>query len=56
MLEVQHTDSGDGTRWRLVIPNVPEVKKKIMEELHAVPYSGHLGYQKTLKKVQEDFY
>jgi len=56
MLEVHNTERGDGTRWRLVLPNVPEVKKQIMGELHSVPYSGHLGYQKTLKKVQESFY
>lgn len=55
-LEVHDTERTEGTRWRLVIPNVPEVKKRIMEELHAVPYSGHLGYQKTLKKVQQSFY
>ena len=27
-----------------------------MEELHSVPYAGHLGYQKTLKKIQKTFY
>ena len=43
MLEVHDSERTDGTRWRLVIPNVPEVKKRIMEELHSVPYSGHLG-------------
>ena len=56
MLEMRDTERTDGTRWRLVIPHVPEVKRRIMEELHAVPYSGHLGYQKTLKKVQQSFY
>ena len=43
-------------RWRLVIPDIPEVKKQIMEEVHSVPYSGHVGYQKTLKKIQQNFY
>ena len=38
------------TQWRLVVPDVPELKKQIMRELHEVPYSGHLGYHKTLKK------
>ena len=27
-----------------------------MQELHSVPYAGHLGYQKTLKKIQQNFY
>ena len=48
-----HNSEGpDGVnRWRLVIPDIPEVKKQIMEEVHSVPYSEHVGYQKTLKKV-----
>ena len=45
-----------GNRWRLVIPDIPEVKKQIMEELHSVPYSGHVGYQRMLKKLQQNFY
>ena len=39
-----------------MIPDVPSVKQKILQEIHAVPYAGHLGYQKTLKKLQEHFY
>ena len=27
-----------------------------MQEVHSVPYAGHLGYHKTLKKLQENFY
>ena len=27
-----------------------------MQEVHSVPYAGHLGYQKTLKKIQQNFY
>ena len=27
-----------------------------MQEVHPVPYAGHLGYQKTLKKLQQHFY
>ena len=46
----------DMQHWRLVVPDVPNIKKKIMDELYVVPYSGHLGYQKTLKKVQQSFY
>ena len=51
-LEIHDREGPDGVnRWRLVIPDIPEVKKQIMEEVHSVPYSGHVGYQKTLKKV-----
>ena len=40
----------------MVIPDIPEVKKQIMEELHSVPYSGHIEYQQMLKKLQQNFY
>ena len=57
LLEVHNREEDtDVHRWRVVIPDVPEVKRRIMEELHTVPYSGHLGYHKTLKKVQQNFY
>ena len=56
-LEIYDREGPEGVnRWRLVIPDIPEVKKQIMEEVHAVPYSGHVGYQKTLKKIQQNFY
>ena len=35
---------------------MPSIKQKLMQEVHAVPYAGHLGYQKTLKKLQQHFY
>ena len=39
-----------------MVPDVPELKEQIMREFHEVPYSGHLGYHKTLKKIQQSFY
>ena len=38
-----------------MVPNDPVIKGRIMEELHLVPYAGHLGYQKTLKQIQMTF-
>ena len=29
---------------RLYVPNVPEIKLLILNEVHRSPYSGHLGY------------
>ena len=55
LVEVK-VDKEDRRSWKLLIPDVPEVKKRIMEELHSVPYSGHLGFHKTLKKIQQNFY
>mgnify|MGYP000480071671 FL=1 len=57
MIELHDREGPENVnRWRLVVPDIPDVKKKIMEEVHAVPYSGHVGYQKTLKKIQQNFY
>ena len=55
LLEVREC-TGKDRPWRLVIPDVPSIKQKIMQEVHSVPYAGHLGYQKTLKKIQQNFY
>ena len=55
LVEVK-VDKEDRRSWKLLIPDVAEVKKRIMEELHSVPYSGYLGFHKTLKKIQQNFY
>ena len=55
LLEVRES-TGTDRKWRIVIPDVPSIKKQILQEIHAVPYAGHLGYQRTLKKLQENFY
>ena len=31
---------------RLYVPNIPEIKLLILNEVHKSPYSRHLGYQK----------
>ena len=56
LLEMRDNAKNKRIQWRLVVPDVPELKKQIMRELHEVPYSGHLGYHKTLKNIQRTFY
>ena len=36
---------------RIYVPNVPKVKLLILDEIHKTPYSGHPGYQKTMKRI-----
>ena len=55
LLEVRES-TGQSRKWRIVIPDVPSIKKQILQEIHSVPYAGHLGYQRTLQKLQENFY
>ena len=38
------------------MPDLEDACRRIMEEIHAGPYVGHLGYHKTLKKLQQNFY
>ena len=54
-LQMQNVTEQDKT-WKVVVPNDPSIKRTILEEIHSVPYAGHLGYQKTLKKIQNSFY
>ena len=41
---------------RLYVPNVPEIKLLILNEVHKTPYSGHPGYQKTNHVTEELFF
>ena len=33
---------------RIYIPNVAKLRRVVMDEINQDPYSGHLGYQKTI--------
>ena len=41
---------------RLYIPNIPKVKLLILNEIHKTPYSGQLGYQKTITMLRKDYF
>jgi hypothetical protein len=41
---------------RLYIPDSTEIKLTILDEVHKKPYSGHLGYQKTITALRKLFY
>ena len=57
LLEIRGKDTEDHRQqWKLVVPDVAEARKKILQEIHSVPYAGHLGYHKTLQKLQQNFY
>ena len=40
----------------IYVPDSSELKKVILREFHAKPYSGHPGYQKTLTAVKRYYY
>ena len=41
---------------RIYIPNVEELRRVVMDEIYQVPYSGHLGYQKTIATVRKQYF
>ena len=40
----------------LVIPDVPELKKEILHELHDANYAGHIGAERTLHNVNRMYW
>ena len=40
----------------LYILHIREIKLTVMDELHKIPYSGHLGYQKMITMIRKDFF
>ena len=41
---------------RLYVPNIPEVKLLILNEVHKMPYSAHLGYQKMITMLRKEYF
>ena len=39
-----------------VVPDITELKRTILQELHDANYSGHVGYQRTIHTVQRMYW
>ena len=39
---------------RIYVPNIPEIKLLVLNEVHKSPYSGHLGYQKMITMLRKE--
>ena len=42
--------------WKIVVPDSLQVKRKLLKEIHCVPYSGHPGYSRTLELARRNWY
>ena len=42
--------------WRIVVPEMNEIKIRIVQELHSTPYSAHPGIQRTIARVRRSFW
>jgi len=40
----------------IYIPDLTELKLTVLDEVHQKPYSGHLGYQRTITAWRKLFY
>ena len=41
---------------RIYIPNVADLRRVIMDEIHQAPYSGHPRYQKTIATARKQYF
>ena len=42
--------------WRIVVPDDKEIRDRVVQELHSIPYSAHPGIQRTIGKVRKSFF
>ena len=40
---------------KIYIPNVADLRRVVMDEIHQAPYSGHPGYQKMIATERNTF-
>ena len=41
---------------RVYIPNVADLTRMVMDEIHQAPYSCHPGYQKTIATARKQYF
>ena len=41
---------------RSYIPNMADLRRVVMDEVHQAPYSGHPGYQKTIATAKKQYF
>ena len=51
-----YLDDDDGGTTRLCVPELPEVRKTLLRELHVVPTAGHPGFDKTYDLAHRSFF
>ena len=41
---------------RIYIPDVADLRRVVMDEIHQAPYSGHPGYQKKIATSRKNYF
>ena len=53
LLMIHVTGQPEDVQYRqVVVPNDLDAKSLLVSELHSVPYSAHLGIQRTIRKIR----
>ena len=50
---------GDGIltyKNRIYVPDVADLRRVVMNEIHQTPYFGHPGYQKTIATARKQYF
>ena len=56
LLVYQTGQSTELDYWRIVVPDNKEIRDRVVQELHSIPYSAHLGIQRAIGKVRKSFF
>ena len=56
LLVHQNRQDAELNKWRIVVPDNKEIRDKVVQELHSIPYSAHPGIQRTIGKVRKSFF
>ena len=41
---------------RISIPNIADLRRVVMDEIHQAPYSSHQGYHKTISTSRKQYF
>ena len=41
---------------RIYIPNVADLRRMVLDEIHQTPYSSHPGYEKTIAIAKKQYF
>ena len=57
ILYIGKQDKGDNTvkYWKAIIPDDRDIRNRILEEIHSVPYARHPRFNKTMEKINRHF-
>ena len=56
MKDILKEDGLHTYKGRIYIPNVADLRRVVMDEIHQAPYSGHHEYQNTIATARKKYF